>query len=76
MKKGRRSKTVAQQCKYYEVDNFFDLMIDAHVGSCDPNQVVKYYKELNREGKRLFVRYCFTEMNPEYLEEVITKITK
>lgn len=74
--KARRGKTVKQQCRYYEVGNIFDLMIDAHVGSCDPNQVVKYYKELNREGKRLFVSYCFTEMNPEYLEEVITKITK
>lgn len=70
----RRAKSVAQQCKYYEVENIFDYMVSVATCSSNPDRMTELYKELNRDSKRLFVEYCFTEMNPEYREEIILRI--
>ncbi len=70
----RRGKRVAQQCRYYEVENIFDYMYESHFASCDPMQVRRLYKELNREARRQFIEYCFDDMNPEYRREIILKV--
>ncbi|MFR9500296.1 MAG: hypothetical protein SNH18_07625 [Rikenellaceae bacterium] len=69
----RRAKTVAQQCKYYEVENIFEYMVETYING-NASHLKELYKELNRASKRLFVEYCFTEMNPEYREEIILRI--
>ncbi|MFI3290193.1 MAG: hypothetical protein R3Y66_08700 [Rikenellaceae bacterium] len=69
----RRAKTVAQQCKHYEVENIFDYMFETYING-NVSHLKELYKELNRDSKKLFIEYCFTEMNPEYREEIILKI--
>ncbi len=69
----RQGKSVAQQCRYYEVENIFDYMVETYING-NISHLKGLYKELNRDSKRLFVEYCFTEMNPEYRHEIILAI--
>ena len=68
--KPRRSKSVAQQCKYYEVENIFDYMVETYING-NVSHLKELYKELNRDARRLFIEYCFEDMNPEYRKEII-----
>ncbi len=70
----RRGKTVAQQCRYYEVENIFEYMVSVATCSSNPEYIKKLYKELEPKARRQFVEYCFTEMNPEYKQEIILAI--
>lgn len=73
--KTRRGKTVAQQCRYYEVDNIYDYMVSTYInGNISPFK--ELYKELNNDTKADFVTYCFSEVNPQYLEEIILATIK
>ncbi len=69
----RRSKTVAQQCRYYEVENIFDYMVETYING-NASHLKELYKELNRDARTLFIRYCFEDMNPEYRKEIILTI--
>lgn len=66
----RYGKTVAQQCKYYEVENIFEYMVETYLnGNISTFKVL--YKELCEEAKREFIEYAFSEVNPQYLREII-----
>ncbi|MFI3289982.1 MAG: hypothetical protein R3Y66_07600 [Rikenellaceae bacterium] len=54
--KPRRSKTVAQQCRYYEVENIFDYMVETYING-NASHLKELYKELNRDARRLFIEY-------------------
>ena len=69
----RRGKTVAQQCKYYEVDNIYEYMVSTYING-NINSLKKLHKELNRGARKEFISYCFSEMNPQYLEEIVTAV--
>ena len=69
----RRGKTVAQQCKYYEVDNIYEYMVSTYING-NINSLKKLHKELNRDARKEFISYCFSEMNPQYLEEIVTAV--
>ncbi len=69
----RRGKTVAQQCRYYEVENIFDYMVETYING-NSSTLKRLYKELNREARRQFIEYCFDDMNPEYRREIILKV--
>ena len=52
----RRSKTIAQQCKYYEVDNIFEYMVSVfQYGNI--SAFGELYKELNRKDRKEFIFY-------------------
>ena len=61
----RYGKTTAQQCKYYEVDNIFDYMVETYLNG-NISTFQKLYKELRLEAKREFIRYAFDKVNPRY----------
>lgn len=66
----RYSKTVTQQCKYYEVENIFEYMVSTYLNG-NTTQFKVLYKELYYEDKKEFISYCFSEVNPQYLMEII-----
>lgn len=68
--RARRGKTVAQQCRYYEVENIYEYMVSVYInGNITPFR--ELYNELIGDAKRNFIAYCFNELNPQYLEEII-----
>lgn len=57
----RRSKTIAQQCRYYEVDNIFEYMVSVYLNG-NISAFGELYKELNRKDKKEFILYLFSEV--------------
>ncbi|WP_373802218.1 hypothetical protein [Bacteroides heparinolyticus] len=66
----RRSKTIAQQCKYYEVDNIFEYMVSIYLNG-NISDFGELYKELNRQDRREFITYLFSEVAPIHIQEII-----
>ena len=70
MKRPRRNKTIAQQCKLYEVENIFEYMLSVYVnGNFTPFQ--ELHAELCKDAKRDFIDYLFNEVCPDYHQEII-----
>lgn len=69
----RHSKTIVQQCKYYDVDNIFEYMIETYVNG-NISILRKLYKELRLEARKEFVRYIFLEENSQYTQGIIVAI--
>lgn len=69
----RRSKTIVQQCKHYEVDNIFEYMVETYVNG-NISTLRNLYKELNLEARKEFVRYTFREENSQYTQGIIVAI--
>ena len=65
-----RSKTIAQQCRYYEVDNIFEYMVSVYLNG-NISAFWELYKELNRKDKKEFILYLFSEVEPIYIQEII-----
>ena len=66
----RSSKTVAQQCRYYEVDNIFVYMVETYING-NISVFRELYHELNKDARRDFVDFIFNEVNPKYTIELI-----
>lgn len=66
----RYGKTVAQQCKYYEVGNIYEYMVETYLNG-NISSFKALYSELCREAKQEFIHYAFSEINPQYLQEII-----
>jgi len=64
----RRSKTIAQQCKYYEVD--FEYMVSVYLNG-NISAFGELYKELNRKDRKEFITYLFSEVAPTHIQEII-----
>lgn len=70
MSKVRRSKSVTQQCKHYEVENIFEYMVSVYInGNFAHFQIL--YRELRTDDRRLFISYLFDEVTPDYQQEII-----
>ena len=69
----RRSKTIVQQCKYYDVDNIFEYMIETYVNG-NISTLQKLYMELRLEARKEFVRYISLEENSQYTQGIIVAI--
>ena len=61
----RRSKTIAQQCRYYEVDNIFEYMVSVYL-----NGNISAFGELFKE----FFSYLFSEVESIHIQEIILAI--
>lgn len=66
----RRSKTIAQQCRYYEVDNIFEYMVSVYLNG-NILAFWELYKELNRQDRKEFIIYLFSEVEPIHIQEII-----
>ena len=66
----RRSRTIAQQCRYYEVDNIFEYMVSVYLNG-NISAFRELYKELNRKDRKEFILYLFSEVEPIHIQEII-----
>lgn len=66
----RRSKTIAQQCRYYEVDNIFEYMVSVYLNG-NISTFGELYKELYRNDRKEFILYLFSEVEPIHIQEII-----
>lgn len=66
----RRNKTVSQQCKYYEVDNIFEYMVETYING-NFSSFKELYQELNKEARRDFTDFLLSEVNPTYWREIL-----
>ena len=69
----RTSKTAAQQCRYYEVDNIFEYMVETYING-NHSTFRELYHELNKEARQDFVEFIFNEVNPQYHREIIKRM--
>jgi hypothetical protein len=66
----RRSKTIAQQCRYYEVDNIFEYMVSVYLNG-NISAFGELFKELKRKDRKEFFSYLFSEVEPIHIQEII-----
>ncbi len=66
----KKNKTIAQQCRYYEVDNIFEYMVSIYLNG-NISAFGELYKELNRQDRREFITYLFSEVAPIHIQEII-----
>ena len=66
----RYSKTIAQQCKYYEVEDIFEYMVETYING-HHSTFTRLFKELEKDARRLFIEYLLWEVNPQYHVEIL-----
>ena len=66
----RNCKTVAQQCKYYEVDNIFVYMVETYING-NFSTFRRLYHELNKDARRDFMDFLLSEVEPTYWREIL-----
>ena len=66
----RNSRTAAQQCRYYEVDNFFEYMAETYINGNIP-VFRELYHELNKDARRNFIDFLLSEVEPTYWREIL-----
>ena len=66
----RHSKTASQQCRYYEVENIFEYMVETYING-NFSAYKELFQELNKNARRDFVDFIFNEVNPKYTIELI-----
>ena len=59
----RSSKTAAQQCRYYEVDNIFVYMVETYING-NISVFRELYRELNKDARRDFTDFLLSEVEP------------
>ena len=47
----RYSKTIAQQCKYYEVEDIFEYMVETYING-NHSTFTRLFKELEKDARR------------------------
>ncbi len=68
--KPRRGKTVAQQCRHYEVENIYEYIVSVYING-NFAQFKELYKELCTDAQKQFIEYVFEQVNPEYRLKII-----
>ncbi len=66
----RSSKTAAQQCRYYEVDNIFVYMVETYING-NISVFRELYHELNKDARRDFTDFLLSEVEPTYWREIL-----
>ena len=66
----RSSKTVEQQCRYYEVGNIFVYMVETYI-----NGNISVFRELDRELYKVarmdFMDFLLSEVEPTYWRGIL-----
>jgi hypothetical protein len=66
----RRNKSVSQQCKFYEVDNIFEYMVDTYING-NISSFKELYQELNKDARKDFTDFLLSEVEPIYWREIL-----
>ena len=66
----RRSKTVEQQCRYYEVGNIFEYMVETYLNG-NMSVFRGLYHELNKNARKDFIDFLLSEVEPIYWREIL-----
>lgn len=69
----RYSKTAAQQCRFYEVDNIFEYMVETYING-NHSTLRRLYHELNKEARKDFIGFLLVECPPQYHTEILQEI--
>ena len=73
MKRKRHSKSASQQCRYYEVDNIFEYMVETYING-NLSTFRELYHELNKEARKDFIGFLLVECPPQYHTEILQEI--
>jgi len=73
MKRKRHSKSAFQQCRYYEVDNIFEYMVETYING-NFSTFRELYHELNKEARKDFIGFLLMECSPQYHIEILQEI--
>lgn len=68
--RARRNKTVAQQCRYYEVENIYESMVSVYING-NIASFKELYKELCTDARKEFIAYLFDGVIPAWRLEII-----
>ena len=66
----RYSKTAEQQCRYYEVDNIFEYMVETAING-NISVFRGLYHELNKDTRKDFIDFLLSEVEPTYWREIL-----
>ena len=66
----RRNKTVEQQCRYYEVGNIFEYMMETYLNG-NISVFRELYRELNKNARKDFTDFLLSEVEPIYWREIL-----
>ena len=66
----RRNKSVSQQCKFYEVDNIFEYMVETYING-NISSFKELYHELNKDARKDFTDFLLSEVEPIYWREIL-----
>ena len=66
----RSSKTVEQQCRYYEVDNIFVYMVETYING-NISVFRELYRELNKDARKDFMDFLLSEVEPTYCRGIL-----
>ena len=68
----RYSRTVAQQCRYYEVSNIFEYMVETYLNGniTTSGGVVDGFCE-RKEARKDFIDFLLSEVEPIYWREIL-----
>lgn len=66
----RRNKTASQQCKFYEVDNIFEYMVETYING-NFSSFKELYHELNKDARKDFTDFLLSEVEPIYWREIL-----
>ena len=66
----RRNKSVSQQCKFYEVDNIFEYMVETYING-NFSSFKELYHELNKDARKDFTDFLLSEVEPIHWREIL-----
>lgn len=66
----RHSKSASQQCKYYEVGNIFEYMVETYING-NFSFFRELYHELNKDARKDFIGFVIMEYPPQYHIEIL-----
>lgn len=73
----RKGKTLAQQCKFYNCENFVSDVMLYHYYCGNKKGMVEDYKELNKEARQIVVQQIFESSyldEPSVLQDIIMRL--
>lgn len=73
----RKGKTLAQQCKFYNCEDFVSDVMLYHYYCGNKKGMVEDYKELNKEARQIVVQQIFELCylnEPSVLQDIITRL--
>lgn len=73
----RKGKTLAQQCKFYDCEDFVSDVMLYHYNCGNKKGMVEDYKELNKEARQIVVQNIFESIylnDPSVLQDIIMRL--